>query len=64
MEGLDTLSKLMGGRKSNSALSAFMRAARKGRNPATGEAIKSAASKSPMFSAGATLNAAVNPKKK
>jgi len=40
------------------------RAARKGRNPATGEAIKIAASKSPKFSAGATLKAAVNPKKK
>src|SRR5471032_3313035 len=31
------------------------RAARKGRNPATGEAIKIAASKTPKFSAGATL---------
>ena len=40
------------------------RAARKGRNPATGAAIKIAASKSPKFSAGATLKAAVNPKKK
>ncbi|WP_426114075.1 HU family DNA-binding protein [Massilia sp. PWRC2] len=40
------------------------RAARKGRNPSTGEAIKIAASKSPKFSAGATLKAAVNPKKK
>lgn len=40
------------------------RAARKGRNPATGEAIKIAASKTPRFSAGATLKAAVNPKKK
>jgi DNA-binding protein HU-beta len=40
------------------------RAARKGRNPATGEAIKIAASKTPKFSAGATLKAAVNPKKK
>ena len=40
------------------------RAARKGRNPATGEVIKIAASKSPKFSAGATLKAAINPKKK
>lgn len=40
------------------------RAARKGRNPATGEAIKIAASKTPKFTAGATLKAAVNPPKK
>jgi DNA-binding protein HU-beta len=40
------------------------RAARKGRNPSTGEAIKIAASKTPKFSAGATLKTAVNPKKK
>jgi DNA-binding protein HU-beta len=40
------------------------RAARKGRNPATGEAIKIAASKTPKFSAGATLKSAVNPTKK
>jgi DNA-binding protein HU-beta len=40
------------------------RAARKGRNPATGEVIKIAASKSPRFSAGATLKASVNPAKK
>ena len=40
------------------------RAARKGRNPSTGEAIKIAASKTPKFSAGATLKSAVNPKKK
>jgi DNA-binding protein HU-beta len=40
------------------------RAARKGRNPATGEAIKIAASKTPKFSAGATLKSAVNPAKK
>ena len=40
------------------------RAARKGRNPSTGAAIKIAASKSTKFSAGATLKAAVNPKKK
>jgi DNA-binding protein HU-beta len=40
------------------------RAARKGRNPATGAAIKIAASKAPKFSAGATLKAAINPKKK
>jgi hypothetical protein len=35
------------------------RAVRKGRNPATGAAIKIAASKSPKFSAGATLKSAV-----
>ncbi|WP_267873799.1 HU family DNA-binding protein [Massilia horti] len=40
------------------------RAARKGRNPATGDVIKIAASKTPRFAAGATLKAAVNPKKK
>lgn len=40
------------------------RAARKGRNPSTGEPIKIAASKTPKFSAGATLKKAVNPKKK
>ena len=40
------------------------RKARKGRNPQTGEAIKIAASKTPKFSAGATLKAAVNPTKK
>ena len=40
------------------------RAARKGRNPATGEVIKIGASKTPRFSAGATLKAAVNPRKK
>lgn len=40
------------------------RAARKGRNPATGESIKIAASKAPRFSAGATLKASLNPKKK
>ena len=40
------------------------RAARKGRNPATGAVIKIAASKAPKFSAGATLKAALNPKKK
>ena len=34
------------------------------RNPATGEVIKIAASKTPRFSAGATLKGAVNPKKK
>lgn len=38
------------------------RAARTGRNPKTGEAIKIAASKSPKFSAGAKLKAAVNTK--
>lgn len=36
------------------------RAARTGRNPKTGEAIKIAASKSPKFSSGAKLKAAVN----
>jgi DNA-binding protein HU-beta len=36
------------------------RAARNGRNPATGEAIKIKASKQPAFKAGATLKAAVN----
>ena len=40
------------------------RAARKGRNPATGEPIKIAATKTPKFSAGATLKSAVNAKKK
>jgi DNA-binding protein HU-beta len=36
------------------------RAARSGRNPATGVAIKIKASKQPAFKAGATLKAAVN----
>lgn len=36
------------------------RAARNGRNPATGEAIKIKASKAPAFKAGATLKATVN----
>ena len=40
------------------------RAARNGRNPATGEAIKIKASKAPAFKAGATLKAAVNGVKK
>ena len=40
------------------------RAARAGRNPATGEAIKIKASKQPAFRAGATLKAAVNGGKK
>ena len=40
------------------------RAARAGRNPATGEAIKIKASKQPVFRAGATLKAAVNGGKK
>jgi len=39
------------------------RAARKGRNPATGEAIKIAASKAVRFSAGQTFKNAVNKKK-
>ena len=38
------------------------RAARTGRNPKTGEAIKIAASKTPKFSAGTKLKAAVNTK--
>jgi DNA-binding protein HU-beta len=40
------------------------RAARTGRNPATGETIKIKASKVPSFKAGATLKAAVNGAKK
>jgi DNA-binding protein HU-beta len=40
------------------------RAARAGRNPATGAAIKIKASKVPAFKAGATLKAAVNGSKK
>jgi DNA-binding protein HU-beta len=40
------------------------RAARAGRNPSTGEAIKIKASKAPAFKAGATLKAAVNGVKK
>ena len=39
------------------------RAARTGRNPATGEKIKIKASKSPAFKAGKALKAAVNAKK-
>jgi DNA-binding protein HU-beta len=39
------------------------RAARKGRNPATGEVIKIAASKAVRFSAGQTFKNAVNKKK-
>jgi DNA-binding protein HU-beta len=39
------------------------RAARKGRNPSTGEAIKIAASKSVRFSVGQTFKNAVNKKK-
>jgi DNA-binding protein HU-beta len=39
------------------------RAARKGRNPATGEAIKVPASTVPRFSAGKSLKLAVNKKK-
>jgi len=39
------------------------RGARTGRNPATGAALKIKASKTPKFSAGATLKAAVNGKK-
>ena len=40
------------------------RAARNGRNPATGAALKIKASKAPAFKAGATLKAAVNGIKK
>lgn len=40
------------------------RAARTGRNPRTGEAIKIKAAKVPAFKAGATLKAAVNGSKK
>jgi len=40
------------------------RAARKGKNPKTGEAIKIAAAKVPAFKPGAAFKAAVNPKKK
>ena len=40
------------------------RAARAGRNPQTGTAIKIKASKAPAFKAGATLKAAVNGAKK
>lgn len=39
------------------------RAARNGRNPATGAALKIKASNAPAFKAGATLKAAVNGKK-
>jgi DNA-binding protein HU-beta len=39
------------------------RAARKGRNPATGQAIRIKASKAPKFTAGASLKTAVNDKK-
>ncbi len=39
------------------------RAARNGRNPSTGAAIKIKASKAPAFKAGATLKAVVNGKK-
>jgi DNA-binding protein HU-beta len=40
------------------------RGARTGRNPATGEQIKIKASKTPKFSAGATLRRAVNGKRR
>ncbi len=40
------------------------RAARNGRNPATGEAMKIKASKAPAFKAGATLKATMNSAKK
>jgi nucleoid DNA-binding protein len=44
------------------AFSVGARAARTGRNPKTGAALKIAASKTPKFSAGAKLKAAVNGK--
>lgn len=44
--------------------SVIKRAARKGYNPKTGEALKIAASKAPKFSPGATLKRLVNPKRK
>jgi DNA-binding protein HU-beta len=44
--------------------SVAQRAARSGRNPATGQAIKIKASKTPKFTAGATLKATVNGRKK
>lgn len=40
------------------------RAARVGRNPQTGDALKIAASKSVRFAPGATLKATLNPKKR
>ena len=40
------------------------RAARKGRNPQTGDEIKIPASKNPVFKAGKALKEAVNKKKK
>jgi DNA-binding protein HU-beta len=43
--------------------SVVKRAARKGVNPRTGEAVKIKASKAPKFSPGATLKQAVSPKK-
>jgi DNA-binding protein HU-beta len=43
---------------------AAKRAARVGKNPKTGEALKIAATTVPKFSAGATFKAAVAPKKK
>jgi DNA-binding protein HU-beta len=43
---------------------AVKRAARKGKNPKTGEALKIAATTVPRFSAGASFKAAVAPKKK
>ena len=43
---------------------AVKRAARKGKNPKTGEALKIAATTVPRFSAGASFKAAVSKKKK
>jgi DNA-binding protein HU-beta len=43
---------------------AVKRAARKGKNPKTGEALKIAATTVPRFTAGASFKAAVAPKKK
>ena len=46
------------------AFSVKKRAARKGKNPATGETIKIAAKKVPHFKAGANLKTAISGKKK
>jgi DNA-binding protein HU-beta len=40
------------------------RAARTGRNPQTGEAVKIRASKTPKFTPGATFKAALNPRRR
>ena len=60
--------ELIGGNKYTIAgLGTFnvkVRAAKKGRNPQTGEAIKIAASKAPVFKVGKALKDAVNKSKK